>query len=239
MFASPLQLYSVSPFKGCSPLSPLNDTHLALLALSWSTLTLPSSPLKDTNLALFSLSLSWSTLPLPSSLLKHTHLALLSLLKHTHLALLSPEAHSLSLSLSLFLFLLLGCSHSAVWKLKLWGGGGTCRHTYRRRGGLCLKPEISINWRRLRLACERYGGQERETVSSWQGRRLVRARRAVALALRARPQLADRGTAGRYTSQGFYPRGPSAPGPSQVRRTGWPVGQKDRGLRRIPPLCSL
>ena len=58
------------------------------------------------------------------------------------------------------------------------------------------------------------GGREGETVSP------LRARGAVVPALRARPQLADRGTVGRYTSQGFYPRGPSAPGPSQVRPTG-------------------
>ena len=61
------------------------------------------------------------------------------------------------------------------------------------------------------LTCERYGGLgERETVSSGRGRRLVRARQAVAPASRARPQLADWGTAGRYTG---------APGPSQVRPT--------------------
>ena len=41
------------------------------------------------------------------------------------------------------------------------------------------------------------GGREGETVSRGGG--------AVAPALRARPQLADRGTVGRYTSQGFFP----------------------------------
>ena len=99
------------------------------------------------------------------------------------------------------------------------------------RCGNLFKTRDFHHLKAVQLACEWYGGRERETVSSWQGRRLVRARRAMAPALRARQQLAGRGTAGRYTSQGFYPCGPSAPGPSQVRRRG--------GSKINPPPCCL
>ena len=89
------------------------------------------------------------------------------------------------------------------------------------QGWALFKTRDFLHLKVVQLACEWYGGLgERDIVSSGQVRRLVRVRRAVASASRARPHLADRRTAGRYTSQGFYPRGPSAPGHSQVRPMG-------------------
>ena len=73
------------------------------------------------------------------------------------------------------------------------------------QGWALFKTRDFHHLKAVQLACKRYGGREGETVSSWQGRSLVKARRAVVPALRARPQLADRGTACRFTSQGFLP----------------------------------
>ena len=99
---------------------------------------------------------------------------------------------------------------SPPWVLAFWGmkthalGWGRGMPSYLSPQGWALfKTRDFHHLKAVQLACERYegrgGGREGETVSP------CRSRGAVAPALRARPQLADRGTAGRYTSQGFLP----------------------------------